>query len=90
MSLDIKTHVANFVLAAQSFDPAAVRERARQKDDVGGRAAVRDANHIADALTPHFLAFRELIEEAEQMGWPESDTLNRAREAHAALTGWTS
>lgn len=91
--IDVKTHVANMVLAAQHMSPENVRDAARRQS-LPALAAVRDANDIADLLTPHLLAFRELLEAAEAAGWDGHQStkavLDRAREAHAALTGWSN
>lgn len=86
----IRNHVADLVLRAQGMMPETTRAGLKHADaDVRDRhrANLVRANHIADALTPHLLAFRELIEVAEAAGL-EGAALDRAREAHAALTGF--
>lgn len=100
MICDIHRHVANLLLITTGHDPAEVRRDAAREpidkklnprmSDIIGDEARRDlsaADTIATALTPHLLAFRELVEAAEAAGL-EGEVLDRARVAHAALTGW--
>jgi hypothetical protein len=96
--MSIETHVANMLLTVTGHSPADVRRNAERVvtdpdmvDVIGleARADLSAADIIADALAPHLLAFRELVAAAEEAGL-EGPVLDRARQAHAALTGWTS
>jgi hypothetical protein len=92
---ELKAHVADMVLRAQGILPEFTRAGLNDADaDVRTRhrANLTRAEHIADAFTPHFSAFGEIVAAAEEQGWDSDEAsariLNRAREAHAALTGF--
>jgi hypothetical protein len=99
MICDIHRHVANLLLTTTGHDPVEVRRDAAREaaapamGEIYGdaRRDLSAADTIATALTPHLLAFRELVEAAEAAGWDvgdNKDLLDRARASHAALTGF--
>lgn len=93
MTTAIRNHVADMSLRAHGHDPELVRGAALNGAMFAMDALVL-ANRAADALTSHLLAFRDLVEAAEAAGWDghpsTKEILDRARDAHAALTGWSN
>lgn len=82
----IEQHVAGLIYLAFGLNSAAARALPKNERTVAA------ANIVAAKLTPHLLAFGEMIEAAELQGWDGAadlaPILDKARAAHAALTGF--
>jgi hypothetical protein len=77
-------HLTDFLLRHSGIDPAEACDIQRIR-----------ARNAAAALAPHLLVFREMVEAGEMHGWDNQPVaagmrtlIDRAREAHAALTGF--
>lgn len=86
LNLTVHENVADMVIRAAGLTPEHVRAGA----DRTGLKPMAHADAVAEAVLPHLLIFRELVEAAEMAGWDlteNKDLLNRARDACAALCG---
>jgi hypothetical protein len=97
--LKIVAHVSDLFLSAMGCEPSLIRAWAHDRS-IPQHGRSEEALHLVETVAlrvlPHLLAFRELVEAAEAAGLGEEMTdkrgslLDRARDAHAALTGWSN
>jgi len=90
----VHVYVTNVILAAMGCIPSSLRAAALEpfsRPDAArsAREQISQAEDIATAFVPHLMVFSEMIAAAEGNGW-EGELLDRARAAHAALTGWSN
>lgn len=83
---DTQRHISGIVSLALGMNSDLARSLPEN------RRLVQAAEIVAAKLAPHLLVFGEMVEAAECEGWDGDDTaraiLDRARDAHAALTGF--